>query len=243
MRWKMRSRRMPALLTRMSTRPKAVSVAFTISSAFFGSAMESVEAMASPPLRLISSTTCCAGPASVPAPSRLAPMSQTTTRAPSCASKSAMPRPMPRPAPVTMATLPATMPVMRGPCSAGQEANSEWRIVEDARRLCYSLLAIRSLAPHLVGHLDDPPQLGPLLILGEQIALLGGGKAALAGDAELLERGVFHRLLDAALEIVLALELAALGGDDTEHDELALGQHAQRLEAAGAGIVVFHEVA
>ena len=96
MRWKMRSRRMPALLTRISTRPKAVSAAFTISSAFFGSAIESVEAIASPPFFLISSTTSCAGPASAPAPSRLAPMSQTTTRAPSCASNSAMPRPMPR---------------------------------------------------------------------------------------------------------------------------------------------------
>jgi len=54
-------------------------------------------------------TTVCAGPVSVPAPSRLAPMSQTTTRAPSCANNSAMPRPIPRPAPVTIATLPATI--------------------------------------------------------------------------------------------------------------------------------------
>ncbi len=38
-----------------------------------------------------------------------APISQTTTRAPSCAINSAMPRPMPRAAPVTMATLPATI--------------------------------------------------------------------------------------------------------------------------------------
>src|SRR6266550_1716129 len=102
----------------------------------------------------------------------------------------------------------------------------------------YSLLATRYslLAPHLLRHLNDAAQLRPLLVLGQQIALLGRGKAALAGDAELLERGVFRRLLDAALELVLAFELAALGGDDAEHDELALGQHAQRLEAAGARI-------
>ena len=49
MRWKMRSRRMPALLTRMSTRPKASSAAFTILSAFCGSVIESVEAIALPP--------------------------------------------------------------------------------------------------------------------------------------------------------------------------------------------------
>src|SRR5437588_9887415 len=74
----------------------------------------------------------------------------------------------------------------------------------------YSLLATRYslLAPHLLRHLNDAAQLRPLLVLGQQIALLGRGKAALAGDAELLERGVFRRLLDAALELVRAFELA-----------------------------------
>src|SRR6516162_9988984 len=98
------------------------------------------------------------------------------------------------------------------------------------------------LPPHLVRNLDDAAQFRPLLVLGQQIALLGRGEAALAGNAELVERGVFRRRLDAALELVLAFELAALGGDDAEHDELAFRQHAQRLEAARARIVVFHEI-
>ena len=54
MRWKMRSRRMPALLTRMSTRPKASSADFTILSPFAGSLIDSVEAIAWPPAFLIS---------------------------------------------------------------------------------------------------------------------------------------------------------------------------------------------
>ena len=62
MRWKMRSRRMPALFTRMSTRPKASIADFTIASAFCGSVIESVEAIALPPACLISFTTSCAGP-------------------------------------------------------------------------------------------------------------------------------------------------------------------------------------
>src|SRR5215831_7130724 len=219
MRWKMRSRRMPALFTRMSTRPNAVSAALTISSAFFGSAIESVEAIASPPLLLISSTTACAGLASVPAPSRLAPMSQTTTCAPSCAMSSAMPRPMPRPAPVTIATLPLTMPAAMGTAP------------------------FVSLAPDLVGDLDQAAQLRPLLVLGQAIALFGRGEAALARDAELVERGIFRRLIDAAPELVLAFKPAGLGGHDAEHHGLALGQLAQRLEATGALAVVFHEVA
>src|SRR5581483_6727135 len=35
--------------------------------------------------------------------------------------------------------------------------------------------------PHLFGHLDDEAELGPLLVLGQQVAFLGGSEAALAG--------------------------------------------------------------
>src|SRR5208282_4780226 len=155
----MRSRRMPALLTRMSTLPKASSVALTISSPLPGSLIDSVEAMAWPPAFLISLTTSCAGPASVPAPSRLAPISQTTTLAPSCAISIAMPRPMPRPAPVTMATLPAT------------------------------IFGMRLVPPDLSGDLPDHAQLGPFFVLGQYIAFLGRGEAALRRQAELVEIG------------------------------------------------------
>src|SRR5471030_3087097 len=78
--WKITSRRMPALFTNISTRPKASSADLTISSAFFGSTIESVEAIASPPAFLIAATVSCAGPSSLPEPCRLAPISQTTTR-------------------------------------------------------------------------------------------------------------------------------------------------------------------
>jgi hypothetical protein len=108
----MTSRRIPALFTRISTRPKASSADLTMASAFFGSVIESVEAIASPPDFLMASTVSCAGPASLPSPCRLAPISQTTTRAPSRANNMAMPRPIPRPAPVTMAVLPLTMSAM-----------------------------------------------------------------------------------------------------------------------------------
>src|ERR1700690_3024228 len=174
----MRSRRMPALLTRMSTRPKASSAALTILSPLPGSLIDNVEAMAWPPAFLISSTTSCAGPASVPAPSRLAPISQTTTLAPSCAINSAMPRPMPRAAPVTMATLPATM------------------------------FAIGLFPPHLLGDLADHLQLRPLLLFGETIAFFGRGEAALWREAELLEIGEPGGFLDAALDGVLGFQRA-----------------------------------
>src|SRR5579863_3487617 len=166
----------------MSTRPKASSADLTILSALPGSLIDSVEAIASPPACLISSTTACAGPTSVPPPSRLAPISQTTTRAPSCAIKSAMPRPMPRPAPVTIATLPSTMP------------------------------AIPSLPPDVLSDLDDHLQLRPFVVFGQRIAFLGRGEAALRRQGELVEAGVLRRLFEAALDGVLALELAGFRG-------------------------------
>src|ERR1700733_11614340 len=89
-------------------------------------------------------------------------------------------------------------------------------------------------APDLLGDLDDEAKLVPLLLLGEVVALAGGGEAALRGQAELVDVRVLGGLLDPALDEVLGLKLAALAGDDAEHDPLALGQVAQRLEAAGA---------
>ena len=38
-------------------------------------------------------------------------------------------------------------------------------------------------------------------------------------------------------------ELAGLGGDEAEHDDAVLRHEPQRLEAAGALGVVFHEIA
>ena len=80
----------------------------------------SVLATAWPPLARISSTTCCAGPASLPSPLTEAPMSLTTTLAPSAAISSANSRPMPPPEPVTTTTLSciicAMLPTSRFEC-------------------------------------------------------------------------------------------------------------------------------
>ena len=96
-------------------------------------------------------------------------------------------------------------------------------------------------APDLLGDLHDLAQLGPLLLLAERVALDGRGEAALRREAELVDVDELRGLLDAALEQVLALELALLGRDEAEHDELARRHEAQRLEAARARVVPLHE--
>ena len=72
----------------------------------------------------------------------------------------------------------------------------------------------------------------------------GRREAALRGQAELLERGVPARLLDAPLQLVLRLEGSALRRDEAEHDLLrSRRQEAQRLEASRALVVPLHEEA
>src|SRR4051794_12182092 len=105
MRWKIASRRMPALLTTPSSLPKLSTAILTILLAGIASATVSKFATAAPPRFLISSATSSAGAAFDPEPSAATPGSLTTTLAPSAAQSSAISRPMPRPAPVTMMTL------------------------------------------------------------------------------------------------------------------------------------------
>src|SRR6202140_3033869 len=108
MRWKIASRRMPALLTTPSSLPKLSVAVLTILVAGIASATVSKFATAVPPRFLISSTTSSAGIALDPEPSAAPPGSLTTTLAPSAAQSSAISRPMPRPAPVTMMDLPSS---------------------------------------------------------------------------------------------------------------------------------------
>ena len=60
----------------------------------------------------------------------------------------------------------------------------------------------RLFPPHFVRQLDDHPQLRPLLVLGEHIALLGRGETALRRQAELIERDILGRLVDPLLDVV-----------------------------------------
>jgi hypothetical protein len=106
-----RSRRMPALFTSTCNVPKVSIACWMRRCAPSQSATLSPLTTASPPIALISSTTCCAGVASLPLPSFAPPRSLTTTLAPSDANSSACSRPMPRPAPVMIATRPSSVPI------------------------------------------------------------------------------------------------------------------------------------
>ena len=54
----------------------------------------------------------------------------------------------------------------------------------------------------------DKAQFVPLLLLRQEVSLLGRGEAALRAEAELIERDVLRRLVDAGDNILLLFERA-----------------------------------
>lgn len=106
--------------------------------------------------------------------------------------------------------------------------------------------------PQLVGNVLDEPELGEHLLLRHALGADGhAGEAALGADADALHGlGLGDALalgddggglLDAVADELGGLELGLLGGDNAEDDVLALGEMAEGLEAAGAGVVVLEE--
>lgn len=100
------------------------------------------------------------------------------------------------------------------------------------------------LAPDLLGDLGLEPDLGPLLLLGQVVALHGGAEAALVREAQLVQAAgaVLCGLVQPADDGLLVVQLWLLGAQHAEDDDLVLGQVAQRGEVAGAGVVVLEEV-
>src|SRR4029079_8749749 len=97
-------------------------------------------------------------------------------------------------------------------------------------------------SPYLARGLDHQAELGDLARDIHGVAADAAGETALRTQRELLQRSMLRSFVDPALELVLGFELAALGGDQAEHRDRALGEKTQRLESAGARAVVFEEV-
>src|SRR5579862_1781241 len=219
----MRSRRMPALLTRTSRPPNVSTAWWTMRAAPAQSATSSVLATASPPASAIDAATSRAGPPSAPVPSRAPPRSLTTTRAPWAASISAWSRPIPRPAPVTMHTRPSReRPITRSSCGrrasgpshdlgvvAGPVALLEHALVELAVRVARQLLHEVDALRALVGR-----QLAPAVL--QQLLL------------QFLARGCSRDQLDDRLHLLAHLRVGNADDGDVGDGGVG-GQHVLRL--------------
>ena len=263
------SRRMPALLTRMSTRPKASSAALhdLVGVLRLGDRERRGDRLAAALLDLVDHLPA-PGPASVPAPSQaradvadhdaraLLRQQQRDARA-RCRAR----------APVTMATLSETMPgvmldvlscnessqrvasrdMASEPGSTGHLPYGAARVHSD-RRLRDDHDCIRQLVscqPHTSSATSTI--IRSFAHCSSSASMLPSSveaKPHCGESAELVESDEFRRLVDAALERRPWLSsCAGLGGDEAEHHGLALRHEPQRLEAAGALGVVLHEIA
>src|SRR5688572_8074564 len=179
----MRSRRMPALFTTTSRPPKVSTAWSTMSLAAAKSLTSAPLTTASPPIAVISSTTCCAGVVSAPVPSRSPPRSFTTTLAPCSASIKAYSRPMPRPAPVTIATRPSHIPLISSPL-LGTAGSWHGRGQRVERRVDQCSL-VRAVALHeLVGRHDVGDLEAALLVEPAHLLGVDGEGDGLTDEAE-----------------------------------------------------------
>src|SRR5688572_17195249 len=185
----MRSRRMPALLIKMSSVPNASTAWSIMRLAPLKSLTSSPLTMASPPMPAISAATCCAGVRSAPVPSGSPPRSLTTTLAPWLASMSACSRPMPRPAPVTTATRPShSFAIANSPSAperstrrldAGLQIGPDRAPVDDLIEV-FAHAQRESVAPAIFGHrfgdtcdLDCPLELAPIAQRDQRVDVAG----------------------------------------------------------------------
>src|SRR5579863_9664055 len=74
-------------------------------------------------------------------------------------------------------------------------------------------------APHVPRDLEHALELAPLLVLGDQVAGDARGEPALRAQREPLRRHVARGLLDAALDVIGALEGAGLRRQQAEDDD------------------------
>lgn len=91
-----------------------------------------------------------------------------------------------------------------------------------------------TLLPNALGNVLDQRDLCPLFVLGQFVANLTAGKAALGRQVQVLERHILCGLVDTFDDNVLVLELSGLGGHQAQHDLLAGSNILERLKATGA---------
>src|SRR6185312_6036134 len=168
------------------------------------------------------------------------PMSAKAARSPSwaCSARNSRRRNSSSPAcsgRIPTRTAPTNSCTSRPASASRSRSPTSWRSTQGARASSPSL-------PDAARRLDHDLELALLVVGADEIADDVRGEAALRADCQLLERDVPGRLVDALSQLVDLLDFRHLGGDEAEHDHLALGHEAQGGEAAGARRVIFeHE--
>src|SRR5581483_5519621 len=101
-----------------------------------------------------------------------------------------------------------------GRATCGSTPTSPYPLRPQGRRGKSNLLG---RAPDVARGLDHELEFLALVADRQRIAANRRGKATLRRQCQSIERHDLRRFLDAPLELVLALELRLLGGDEAEH--------------------------
>src|ERR1035437_4548049 len=109
--------------------------------------------------------------------------------------------------------------------------------------LCVVDCSPRRSAPDRAGNRDDQLELGTLAGLADRVDLHHRGKRALGAQRQPLELDMGSGLLDAPLELLGALHRRTLGRHEPQHHGAVLGHAGERLETAGALVVVLEQEA
>src|SRR5712691_11985124 len=88
---------------------------------------------------------------------------------------------------------------------------------------------------------DDRTQLRALVVDAQDVADDGRGEAALWGERQPVERKDFRSLSNSADEFLDRLAARRLGRHESEHDDLVVGNRAQRSERSGPRVVVLEQ--
>src|SRR6476660_9676804 len=110
------------------------------------------------------------------------------------------------------------------------------------RRVTHQARAAASRrSPDLGGDVNDQTKLAALIVDSNRVADVIAGKSALWAQRELFQCDEFGSFRDPAFDVFARLKRWVLAGQKAEDHHLVLRHEPQRLEAAGAGRVVFEK--
>src|SRR3970282_2662141 len=124
----------------------------------------------------------------------------------------------------------STRPILIGACA--NAVDDAARAAASTSFFMISSSGMAILTPDFPCDLGDQLELAALVVLGQLVAGLAAGKAALRREANVFEWGVFGRLCHPLLESVLFFKNRRFRGHQPQNHLLAPGHEAQRLEGA-----------
>src|ERR1700728_1715896 len=103
-------------------------------------------------------------------------------------------------------------------------------------------LLLRADPPYFLRRFDHETELGTLVFDRDVVSVYGARKAALRRQCQLLQGRILGGLFNTAPKYAFVFHRAELGRHQAENHSLSFRQETQRLEVAGAYVIVLEEI-